>query len=404
MHRKPVVLIIILMLLLALSAAALPFRAQDATPTPSAGIPTATLPAPVATALAQLNRNLADRDKLRPADLGYYAYEERIDVIGCGEDQSIQFFDVELGVVTSSTRMTIHRFRVASDGRYVLRCRRDFVTLTPTPTVDLTRTTATPTFTPSNTYTPTHTPTQTLTPTVTHTPTITNTPTATFTLTPSQTPRPSAERCEGFLTSRLMAGEQAQVLAGDLPNRIRSQPDPEAAQLGLIAPEAVFDVIEGPECDDEGRAWWRVSHRGVIGWTVEGQGETYAVEPLIGTLVPDFEMILTTIAPTATRTPLPPTSTGPTPTPTTCAGFMVSRLSVGSLGRVTPGDANNVRDVAAAGGTLIGQIPGGDSFTVLEGPVCDPAGRAWWRVDYKGLVGWTIEGQGDTYYLEPLTE
>lgn len=410
MNRKPIVMIIIVVLLLALSAAALPFSAQDATATPSSA-PTATLPAPVATALGKLNQSRRN-DPLRPGELGFYTFEERVDVIGCGEDQSIQFFDISFGEVISTTRMEIFRYRVASDGRFVLRCNgnSDIVTLTPSatftpsPTVDLTLTTATPTFTPTHTFTPTFTPTVTLTPSATFTPTVTLTPSPTITLTPSQTPRASAERCEGFLTSRLMAGEQAQVLPGDLPNRIRSQPNPDAAQLGTIPPEAVFAVIEGPECDDEGRAWWRVAYQNIIGWTVEGQGDTYAVEPLIGTLVPDFDILLTSLAPTATLTPLPPTSTGPTPTPTTCAGFMVSRLSVGGIGRVLPGDANNVRDASDASGALLGQIPGEATFIVLAGPVCDPAGRAWWQVDYDGMVGWTVEGQGDTYYVEPVTE
>jgi hypothetical protein len=51
---------------------------------------------------------------------------------------------------------------------------------------------------------------------------------------------------------------------------------------------------------------------------------------------------------------------------------------------------------------LIGQIPSGGVFSVLEGPICDANGRAWWRVDYNGLLGWTVEGQGSEYYVEPI--
>jgi hypothetical protein len=98
-----------------------------------------------------------------------------------------------------------------------------------------------------------------------------------------------------------------------------------------------------------------------------------------------------------------PTVTG-TKTIVTCAGFMPSRLVIGEKGRVVPGDANNVRDLPAASGTLLGQIPAEAEFVVITGPECDPAGRAWWQVDYDGLIGWTVEGQGEEYYLEPVTE
>ncbi len=68
---------------------------------------------------------------------------------------------------------------------------------------------------------------------------------------------------------------------------------------------------------------------------------------------------------------------------------------------MTPGDANNVRSEPTGDSALLGQIPGGGVFTVLQGPVCGDQ-RAWWQVDYNGLVGWTVEGAGDTYWVEPI--
>ncbi len=72
------------------------------------------------------------------------------------------------------------------------------------------------------------------------------------------------------------------------------------------------------------------------------------------------------------------------------------------MGRVTPGLPNNLRSQPSINGPLIGQIPGGAVFTVLAGPLCDPAGIAWWQVNYNGLVGWTGEGQGTAYGVEPV--
>lgn len=110
--------------------------------------------------------------------------------------------------------------------------------------------------------------------------------------------------------------------------------------------------------------------------------------------------------------PLPGLFVTPTPTPVpgasmpnqgiACPGFLPSHLQVGGQGRVLPGVANNLRSAPSVNGQLVGQIPGGGVFVVLEGPSCDAAGIAWWRVSYQNLIGWTGEGQGTTYWVEPL--
>jgi hypothetical protein len=88
--------------------------------------------------------------------------------------------------------------------------------------------------------------------------------------------------------------------------------------------------------------------------------------------------------------------------PTICEGTQVSRLQRDQLARVlTPTIPNNVRDNPSVSGTLVGQIPGGESFVVLAGPVCAD-GYAWFQVDFNGLVGWTVEGSATAYFLEPV--
>lgn len=81
--------------------------------------------------------------------------------------------------------------------------------------------------------------------------------------------------------------------------------------------------------------------------------------------------------------------------------ILSARLIVGQMGRVTPGDANNMRDIPSTDGNRVGQVPGEAEFTVLAGPVCSN-GFTWWEIDYDGLIGWTVEGIGDTYALEPI--
>jgi hypothetical protein len=94
--------------------------------------------------------------------------------------------------------------------------------------------------------------------------------------------------------------------------------------------------------------------------------------------------------------------TGETPGEVQCAGFLPSRLAVNQPARVTPGAPNNLRALPNVTADLVGRMPGGSEFMVLQGPVCDAAGLAWWQVSYEGLIGWTVEGQGSEYYTEPL--
>lgn len=99
---------------------------------------------------------------------------------------------------------------------------------------------------------------------------------------------------------------------------------------------------------------------------------------------------------------------GPGPgTPTSaeqvqCNTSLPTRLTIGGQGRVTPNTSpNNLRLQPNTGSGQIGQLPPGDPFIVLGGPVC-ANGMAWWQVAYGPTIGWTVEGQGSTYWVEPL--
>lgn len=83
-----------------------------------------------------------------------------------------------------------------------------------------------------------------------------------------------------------------------------------------------------------------------------------------------------------------------------CPGFALSRLTPGGWGRVTPGLPNNLRAQPTAASAWVGSVPGGAAFTVVTGPVCG-YNTAWWQVSYNGVVGWTMEGYGSTYWLAP---
>lgn len=179
---------------------------------------------------------------------------------------------------------------------------------------------------------------------------------------------------------RLTVGGSGRVTTvPDLPNRIRSYPGFGGAVLGQMPAGAPFAVIGGPICQS-GILWWQVNYGGLIGWTAEGDGFTYWLEP-------------------AFQAPTQP----PPPPPPACV--LPNRLTVGGQGRVTPGLPNLLRTApgTAANSQVIGQIPGGGQFSVLSGPSCGNDGRWWWQVSYQGLTGWTAEGEGtSTYWTEPI--
>ena len=83
-----------------------------------------------------------------------------------------------------------------------------------------------------------------------------------------------------------------------------------------------------------------------------------------------------------------------------CASVLSPGLTTKAFGRVTPGNSNNVRESATKTGKLLGKIPGGDSFYVLDGPKCVD-GLNWWRVRYLDFEGWTVEADNKDYWLEP---
>lgn len=187
---------------------------------------------------------------------------------------------------------------------------------------------------------------------------------------PTPTPIP-APYCS--LPNRLYVSGQGRVTPG-LPNTVRSAAGTgtDSIVIGSIPGGGVFTVSGGPLCGNDGRWWWYMDYNGLIGWTAEGEGySTYWLEPW---------------------------STGSF----TCPNFLPSRLYVGGNGMVNqvPYYPQDIRTDATFSGTILGQVPHGGRFAVIGGPICADA-TAWWQVNYNGIVGWMVEGNGSSYYLQP---
>lgn len=177
------------------------------------------------------------------------------------------------------------------------------------------------------------------------------------------------------LATRLIVGNQGRVTPG-LPNAVRTSPGTQRSGansivIGYIPGGSAFTVSGGPQCGPDGRWWWYVNYNGLIGWTAEGEGLTYWLEPWSGHL-------------------------------SQCPNFLPSRLVPGALGSVNnvPYSPQPIYTGATYGGGLLGSIPRGGVFSVLSGPICGES-TAWWQINYNGLIGWTYEGNGSVYYLDP---
>jgi LysM repeat protein len=167
------------------------------------------------------------------------------------------------------------------------------------------------------------------------------------------------------LTPRLSIGSQGRVIT-TTPSTLLNQPGSGSSFIGQIPNAGVFTVLAGPQCT-ENNYWWQVNYNGVIGWTVEGQNMTYWIEPV---------------------------------TTTNCS--LTPRLSIGSQGRVITTTPSTLLNQPGSGSSFIGQIPSAGVFTVLAGPQCTE-NSYWWQVNYNGVIGWTVEGQNMTYWIEPVT-
>jgi eukaryotic-like serine/threonine-protein kinase len=104
-----------------------------------------------------------------------------------------------------------------------------------------------------------------------------------------------------------------------------------------------------------------------------------------------------------TRTPTPDVTA--TPTPIRCPGTLPSRLYPGINGQVVPvgGLANRYRSEPNLASDILGTIPEGGIFVVLDGPVCNN-GFVWYEVNYGGRIGWTAEASQEEYWIEPYVQ
>jgi len=186
---------------------------------------------------------------------------------------------------------------------------------------------------------------------------------------PTPTPFVPPQSTVCAMSPRLTVGASAQVTFGP-SNTLRASPGFNGAVTGQLEGGKMVAVFSGPRCVD-GVNWWEVGEPFIFaGWTAEGQNGEYWLVSVV------------------------------------CPNGLISRLAPNRQARVTPGTPNNLRDLppsGAAASNIIGQIPGGASFTVVSGPQCGSDGLMYWQVNFNGALGWTAEGDQGVYWLEPAS-
>lgn len=80
-----------------------------------------------------------------------------------------------------------------------------------------------------------------------------------------------------LMRSRVALQTQARTLLS--PNRLRAEGTIQAAVVAEVPNNAVITVIGGPVCADD-IVWWQIDFDGTTGWTAEGEGGAYYIEPL----------------------------------------------------------------------------------------------------------------------------
>ncbi len=69
-------------------------------------------------------------------------------------------------------------------------------------------------------------------------------------------------------------------------------------------------------------------------------------------------------------------------------------------GYITPGEANRIRSLPSVSGRILGQVPALRIVEVLGEAECAD-GYLWREIAYNGIVGWTVETDGEEPFLIP---
>ncbi len=165
-------------------------------------------------------------------------------------------------------------------------------------------------------------------------------------------------------SAQLGGGSRAAVSnTGGWPLRVRAEAGSAGGVVAAVPEGAVLRVTDSAVTDANGEAWYAVEYDGLTG---------YAKAQYLGA----------TDAALSARQPLATASVAATTSgPALASG---GRVAVGNTG----GWPLRIRESMGLDGATYGAADEGTVLRVLDGPVIDNEGNAWYAVDYDGLSGY----------------
>lgn len=152
--------------------------------------------------------------------------------------------------------------------------------------------------------------------------------------------------------------------------RIRTAASLDADTLAVMPEGAAVNVLAGDIYSADGSAWYNVEFEGIVGYSMAsylGDSPVTQVEQIPAD--PVAEPVVTT--------PVNDSALWPG------ARALVSGTGGGGI---------NLRYEAGYSGGVVTVIPEGAVIVVLDGPIWDGSGSAWYMVEYNSMTGWAHGG------------
>lgn len=217
--------------------------------------------------------------------------------------------------------------------------------------------------------------------------------------TATPTPEPVVTQYRPDYLSDLAYGDLLQVRTSEGDTlRLRASPSANADQLVNLSNGVIVTYLDAFDIqilyNDEGEVsgveyWYQLSLGRVddpdfsdatVGWALGARNSVRFLVPAPRFADPNY-------------TPPPP-----------CTDAPDQRLIVGEMGRVLP-DAIAALYESPNNPSLVVELAGLDTFTVLSEPVCGFADNYAWQVEYEDITGWVLETDSDgdyRYLVEPI--
>jgi cell wall-associated NlpC family hydrolase len=155
--------------------------------------------------------------------------------------------------------------------------------------------------------------------------------------------------------------------------RIRTAASLDSDTLAVMPEGVAVNILAGDIYGADGSAWYNVEFEGIVGYSMAwylGDSPPVQSEPEPVVEAPVAEPVVST------------------PVNNDAALWPGARAQVSGTG----GSGINLRYEAGSSGGVVTVIPEGAVVAVLDGPIWDGSGNAWYQVEHSSMIGWAHGG------------